>query len=254
MAAAALTLGPVAHPARSEVVQRGGVRVVFDGKLSPHALPRHGAAPVAISVRGRIKRVSATKIPQLRGITIAINRHGRLDYRGLPFCTIRRLQPSTSRDALRVCGGALVGHGWFSANVVLPGQSPFPSAGRVLAFNGRQHGRPVILAHVYGTRPAPTSAVIPFAIHRSGGAFGTTLTASLPGATSDWGFVTGLSVTLSRRFRDRGRRRSFLSAGCPAPQGFPGALFPLARASFRFAGGRTVSSTLVRSCDVRGRR
>ena len=29
--------------------------------------------------------------------------------------------------------------------------------GKLYAFNGRWHGRPAILAHVYGTKPVPTS-------------------------------------------------------------------------------------------------
>lgn len=49
----------------------------------------------------------------------------------------------------------------------------------------------------------------------------------------------------------RGHRRSFLSASCPAPKGFPGATFPFARASFGF-GKRTLEAKLSRSCRVRG--
>ena len=48
----------------------------------------------------------------------------------------------------------------------------------------------------------------------------------------------------------RGKPRSYLSAGCPAPVGFPGAVFPLARASFGFADGRVLSATMQRSCSV----
>ena len=50
----------------------------------------------------------------------------------------------------------------------------------------------------------------------------------------------------------RGQRRSYLSATCDAPAGFPGATFPFAHASMTFADGRTLSSTLTRSCKVRG--
>jgi hypothetical protein len=46
-----------------------------------------------------------------------------------------------------------------------------------------------------------------------------------------------------------GKRRSYLSASCPAPKGFPGAAFPFARASFGF-GKQTLTSTLTRSCRV----
>ncbi|HWC07411.1 MAG TPA: hypothetical protein VG458_00020, partial [Solirubrobacterales bacterium] len=86
-------------------------------------------------------------------------------------------------------------------------------------------------------------------IGRSRGMFGTSLTATLP--TSDNNIVTGIELNLQRSYSYRGKRRSFASAGCPAPQGLNRAPFPFARASFAFVGGKRVSETLVRSCKVR---
>jgi hypothetical protein len=237
--------------ASAETGQVGPVRVAFSGKFSPQALPRHGTAPISVSIGGRITTTNGKPPPQLRRIEIAINRNGRVDATGLPVCGLREIQPSTDAGALRSCRRSLIGEGNFSANVALPQQAPFPSRGKVLAFAGREHGRPVVLAHVYGTDPVPTSYTLPFEIRSSRGTFGTVLAASLPQVTSDWGFVTGISLRLDRRFSFRGKRRSFVAAGCPAPAGFPGAVFPLARASFVFAGGRTVSSVLSRSCRAK---
>jgi DNA-binding beta-propeller fold protein YncE len=236
----------------SVVVQRGPVRVNFDGKLTPHALPRHGTAPVGIAVDARISGTKGGTPPQLRRIAIEINRNGHFSPKGLPICEERDIQPSTTDGARAACGAALVGEGHFSANVKLPQQSPFPSSGKVLVFNGRLHGKPAILAHIYGTQPAPTSYVLPFSIRDSRGTYGTVLETSLPHATGNWGFVTGLEMKLHRSFRYHGKRRSYLSAGCPAPAGFPGAAFPLARTSFAFAGGMTLVSILNRSCRARG--
>lgn len=236
----------------SEIVQRRGVRVRFDGKLTPRALPRHGVAPVGIAVDAEIGATGDTAPPQLRLIAIAINRNGHFDTKGLPVCRLHDIQPSTTANALAACRGSLVGEGHFSANVKLPEQSPFPSAGKVLAFNGRLHGKPAILAHIYGTQPAPTSTVLPFLIKDSDGTYGTVLEASLPRATGDWGYVTGLKMTLRRHFDYRGKGRSYLSAGCPAPAGFPSAAFPLARTSFEFVGGLTLVSILNRSCRAKG--
>jgi len=241
-----------ARATASVVVQRGPVRVNFDGKLTPHALPRHGAAPVGIAVDARISGTGGGTPPQLRRIAIEINRNGYFSPTGLPVCDEREIQPSTTTGAREACGGALVGEGHFSANVKLPQQSPFPSSGKVLAFNGRLHGKPAILAHIYGTQPAPTSYVLPFSIRKSHGTYGTVLETSLPHATGNWGYVTGLEMKLRRSFRYRGKRHSYLSASCPAPPGFPGAAFPLARTSFAFAGGMTLVSILNRSCKAKG--
>lgn len=236
----------------SVVEQRRGVRVSFDGKLTPHALPRHGTAPVGIVVDASIGATGGEDPPQLRRISIAINRNGHFASKGLPICRVDQIQPSTTDGALAACRPSLVGEGQFSANVKLPEQSPFPSAGKVLAFNGKVNGKPAILAHIYGTEPAPTSTVLPFLLRKSRGTYGTTLEASLPQATGNWGYVTGLRMSLQRRFSYRGHSRSFLRAGCPAPPGFPSAAFPLAKTSFAFAGSLTLDAVLTRTCKARG--
>ena len=94
--------------------------------------------------------------------------------------------------------------------------------------------------------------MLPFLIKSTHGTYGTVLEASLPQATGNWGYVTGLKMNLRRSFHYRGKGRSYLSAGCPAPAGFPSAAFPLARTSFDFAGGPTLVSILNRSCRAKG--
>jgi hypothetical protein len=244
-----LALG-LAALARAEVVQKGPIRVTFNGSLAPHTLPRSGTAPIKVAVEAKIASTNASTPPQLRKMTIAINRNGKLSSKGLPTCPIKSIQPSTTADALAACGSSLVGEGHFSAKVLFAQQAPFPSEGKVFAFNGSFNGKPAILAHVYGTEPIPTSFTLPFVITKSKGTFGTVLTASLPAVTSNSGYVTGLQITLGRTYSSHGQRRSYLSAGCPAPKGFPGVSFPFARASFGFK-GRTLSKTLTRSCGAR---
>jgi DNA-binding beta-propeller fold protein YncE len=233
----------------SEVFQQAGVRVKVDGELAPTALPRRGAAGVHVSLVTEIAAADGGTPPQLREIAVAINRNGHFEPRGLPVCRLAQIQPSSNNGALAACRGSLVGQGSFSADVKLPQQSPFPSAGKVLAFNGLMHGHPVILAHVFGTEPVPTSFTLPFAIGSTKGTYGTVLRATVPKATG--GFITGLRLNLGRSFSAGGARRSYISADCPAPAGFPGAVFPLARTSFAFAGGPKLTSVVIRSCKVR---
>ncbi len=113
------------------------------------------------------------------------------------------------------------------------------------------HGRPAILAHVYGTQPLPISRLISFRIRRPPGPYGIVLTATLPASINPHGYVKHIALRLHRTFYYRGRRRSYLSAACAAPAGFPGASFAFAQTSMSFADGRSLSSTLVRSCWVR---
>lgn len=252
MAASLALLAIFALPAIAELVQKGPLRVSVSGKIAPQSLPRNGAAPVAVSFGGDIGSTQPGGPPQLRKITISINRHGHLSGSGLPLCRMGQIQPSTNEGSREACGPSLVGEGHFAADVKLPAQSPFPSDGKILAFNGRLGGKPAILAHIYGKKPVPISYVLPFQIHRSKGTFGTVLEAFLPQATGDWGFVTGVEMTLQRQFRVNGTRHSYLTAGCPAAAGFRSAFFPLARTSFAFAGGVTLTSLLTRRCTVSG--
>jgi hypothetical protein len=236
--------------AQAELIQKDGVRVAVSGGLAPTRLPRNGTAPITVKIGGQISSTKKGALPQLKSVSFAFNKGGKLDLSG-PKCRIGRIDPSTTQEALLACRPALVGEGHFSADVRFPEQSPFPSEGKVLAFNGVLRGKPVIFAHIYGTEPVPTSYVLPLEVHHAGGTFPTRLDASLPQATGKWGFVTGLQLTLGHTFTAHGRTRSFLSAGCPAPDGFPGALFPLVRTSFSFVGQKTLTTTLNRSCKVK---
>jgi hypothetical protein len=237
--------------AQADVIQRGNARVIFDGKLSPQKLPRSGTAPVRVAVSTKIEPLPGKAPPQLRRIEIAVNRYGSLDTRGLPLCSLDEIQPSTTEDALSKCRDALVGTGTFSAKLLVSGTAPFPSEGKIYAFNSRLHGRPAILAHVFGTKPAPVSYTIPFEVRKkSQGTYGLVLSAAFPQVNSRQGYVSGLSLDLGRNFSYRGKRQSYLSAGCPAPTGSHSAVFSFARASFVFK-SRTLTSALTRSCRAR---
>jgi hypothetical protein len=242
----------VASLAPAEVVQRGHLRISFDGELAPKALPRSALAPVKVSVAVKVDATHGSTLPQLREIALAINRHGRFSPAGLPICRRRQIQPATNEDALRACASSLVGEGSFSSKVLLPESSPFPSRGKLYAFNGRLHGHPAILAHVYGLKPIPTSYTIPFLLASARGTYGTKLSASLPAFTSNWGYITGISLKLGRVFSAHGSRRSYISAGCPAPNGLRLVAFRFARATLSFAGQKPLTQTLTRSCRAKG--
>jgi hypothetical protein len=249
---AAIALLSIAFSAGAELTERGNLFVRFQGGIDPVALPRAQRAPIAVSVTGRVKTLSGERPPALRAIEIELNRGGELNSNGLPVCRYSQLIAVAPARALEACGGALVGEGSYVAKTAFPEQSTFPSDGHILAFNGVYHGREVILAHVYGTKPVPITRIIVFYIHRSGGTYGTVIKGSLPDAVNHYGYVVEIALRLHRNYTYRGRQRSYLSAACEAPSGFTVATFPFARASMAFADGRTLSSTLTRSCKVRG--
>jgi len=238
--------------ARGESVQVGKLRVSFDGRISPHSLPRNRDAPVKVTLRGAVRTTDGTRPPQLRRMTFAVNRHGRLFTKGLPTCDTGQLEATDSRIALERCGGALVGHGRFGANLESPSLETFPVVGRMLAFNSRDGKRRAILLHIHASNPIEATVVLTFNIsHRRRGKFGTVLSTRIPRVAGDLGYVTDVSLVFGRTYRHRGRQRSFLSARCAAPAGFPGAIFTFATATFDFAGGKRVKTSLTRDCLVR---
>jgi hypothetical protein len=107
-----------------------------------------------------------------------------------------------------------------------------------------------LLAQVYGRRP-PSAFVLDFKIVEKPGVFGTVIKTTLPQPAREWAYVTHFDMKLRRRYTHGGERRSYVSAGCAAPAGFPGAIYPFARANFGFAGDKHVTATLIRNCRVR---
>jgi hypothetical protein len=243
----------VSLPAAAAVVQHGNLRITVIGQVSPYRLPRVHPAPIAVFVSGHIASVDHTIPPQLERLVIRVNRHGRLQDTGLPICQLPEIQPGSTGHALENCGAALVGSGQFWAHIILPDQRPYPTSGRLLIFNGRRGGRPVIFAHIYSVRPFATSFVVTFAIKHVGGqgTYGTELAASLPSALGDWGYVDRIKLTLKRKYRYRGRWLSYFNASCPAPAGIDRAAYPLASTRFSFVNKQEAAVAVIKDCRVK---
>jgi len=237
----------------SVISQKGKLRVAVSGKLAPKRRPRKGRAPISISSGGGIRTTDQGPRPELRTMRIELHRGGRMDATGLPVCEFERIQPGSSSRALSACRQSLVGTGSFTADITLAGQQAYPTSGKLLVFNGSEGGKPVLYGHIYSRHPFASSFVIVFRLRKiRGGTYGTALDASLPAALGNWGNLTGLEMTLSRRYSYRGKPHSYISAGCPAPEGFTQAIFPLARTSFSFEGGARLTSVFTSTCKTRG--
>jgi hypothetical protein len=241
-----------AAPAGAEISQQGNLITSFRGDMVPKKLPRQAPAPVSVGVSGSFRTADSTPLPQLRTISVAINGAGRLYDAGLPVCRVGSIQPATEANARETCGGSIVGSGHVTVGVRLSNQEPFEVKGSLLAFNGPvEHGDKLILAQVYARDP-PGAFVLPFKVRERPGLFGTVMTTSLPASALGWAYLSHFDMTLHRTYRYGGATHSYVSAACSAPAGFPGAVFPFAKATYGFAGGRTMRTTVVRSCKVRG--
>jgi len=248
---AALLLGIGAY-ATAATIQSDGLRITALAQLKPYKLPRKTPAPIAVFIAGHLQSTTGGVPPQLQKLRIQVNRHGLLQSKGLPVCRIPEVQPASTQRALLNCQDALIGSGQFWANIVLPDQGAYRTQGRLLIFNGREGGKPVILAHIYTSHPFNSSFVIPFAMKRiHKGPYGTELEASLPEALGSWGYLDRIKLTLKRKYTYKGAHLSYFNAACPALKGARRAAFPLAYVTFSFAGRPSMSATVNKTCGVK---
>lgn len=249
---AAIVAGSLmAGTAGAECNGRAGVVACLDGSIVPRSLPRDRPAPVSVTLSGKVRADAGAPPPHLARMEVAFGTRGGLDTTGLPRCSRARLRNATAQQALVRCGAALVGRGTIEAEVPLNPQEPLLAHARVLAFNGRQGGRPVVWVHAYSASP-PVSFVLPFFILRQrAGAYGMLVRAPVAAALGRWPRLRSFELTLGRRYRAGGTSRSYLSARCPLPPRFHTLTVPLARATYDFSAGPTISTTILRRCAVR---
>jgi hypothetical protein len=234
------------------VEKEGNLLVHFEAGFSPRALPRETPAPIQVTIKGAVSTTDGSHPPPLKVLEIELNRSGRLYTKGLPACSPSLLQSTSTSEARTRCGGALVGHGNFKADIVLGATRPVAVAGEILAFNGLRAGRPALLLHFFGGNPVRFTLVVPLLIiHQADGEFGTVLRTRIPKLANGFGSITQIDLSLGRRWSFAGKRRSYLSAACSAPPGFTAVPFPFARAKFRFEGHPEIHSTLEKVCRVR---
>ncbi len=233
------------------MVQQGNLRITLTSQVQPYKLPRDKPAPIAVFVAGHLQAPHGGIPSQLQKMTVKVNRHGLLQSKGLPVCPMSRLQPASTERALSSCGDAVIGSGQFWAHIVLPDQGAYGTHGRLLIFNGRKDGHPVLLTHIFTANPFFSSFVITFAIKKIKGPYGTELSASLPEALGSWGYVDRIKLTLKRKYTWKGEQLSYFNSSCPAPKGVKRIVFPLAQASFDFAEGLTLSTKVEKACAVK---
>jgi hypothetical protein len=248
-AALALLGALAAGSATAERASSGNLIASLSGEIRPHSLPRLHSAPIAIDLSSDFSTTDGSRLPQLRRISIAVGNRGQISRDGLPVCKSSRLRATTWEQSLQACEPAIVGHGHLDAKVAIGSQKPFAMEGRIVAYNGTlKDGRLAVLADVHSEAP-PVSFTMPFVLGARKGR--TLLSAKLPEAAAEWAHVTHFDLTLERRYSVNGERRSFLSGRCAVPKGFTGIVFPLAAATYNFAGGRRVVATATRGCSVR---
>jgi hypothetical protein len=184
--------------------------------LQPRALPDKGSAPVQLSNITRIGTKDGSAPPTLKTLTFLLDKHGGIDTKGLPVCTVAKLAEATPAQARQRCAGALVGEGTGKARVDMPGKAPLTISSPLSFFNGpKSGGKPTLIAHAYETVPAPKALVVPIEIERvKHGRYGYRAVVEVPEIAAGFGAPTLAEANLGKTRTRGGRKVGYLNAHC----------------------------------------
>lgn len=246
-AVAAVLLLIAAGTALALRLQVGNIVVTTDGGFSPTTLPKHGFAPIELHGYGKIGTADGTEPPILKQIILWFDKHGSVETRGLPVCTAGRLASTDTKQARKLCPGAIVGTGIGKAIVKFPEQPAIPASSPITIFNGpKKNGNPTVLAHAYLSVPAPSTFVVPIEIQKvHDGRYGFKTVAEIPPIANGAGIPIYGRLTIGREWTYHGRKLSYVNAGCP-----DGRL--QAKGEFRFKEGTVLRGSLLKTCKGKG--
>jgi hypothetical protein len=217
--------------------------ITADGGFSPTTLPKHGYAPIRLHGYGKIATEDGSPPPVLKTVTLWFDKHGKVETRGLPTCTPGKLAATTTKQARKLCPGAIVGKGFGKAVVDFPEQGPIPASSPITLFNAKpHHGNPTLLAHAHITVPGPTTFVVPIEIQRvHDGRYGFKTVAEIPRIAGGYGIPLYARLSIGRTWKYKGRKLSFANAGCP-----DGRL--QAKGQFLFKDGTFLQGSVFKTC------
>jgi hypothetical protein len=223
----------------------GNTVVSATAALTPRALPAHGGAPVTVKSSVRIKTSDGSQPPALKSITFLFDKHGFIETKGVPVCTMAKLTDTTPAQARQRCAGALVGTGTGKARVAMPGQQPVTISSPLSFFNGPPSGgNPTLIAHAYETVPAPKTLLVPIEIKRvKGPRYGFRVEIEMPAIAEGFGAATLAEASVGRTFRRGGKQVGYINASCAG-----GRL--QVNGALRFTNGDFFPATLVSACHT----
>lgn len=194
----------------------GPVSVSATATLKPRELPAHGNKPVFLSSITRVSTDDGSTPPTLQTLLFELDRNGTVDTKGLPTCSIAKLEGTTPAQARKRCAGALVGKGTGKALVTMPGRAPFRISSPLSFFNGPPSGRrPTLIAHAYETVPTPQALLVPIAIERvAKGRYGFRAEVQLPEIAGGYGAATLAEAKIGAIRKRGGREVGYINAHC----------------------------------------
>jgi hypothetical protein len=241
--AALLALGvAVSHAA---IVRHDGLELVADGEFTPHELPRGHPAPVELEGRASVRSLVGGPPPRLEQVILDFDRDGRLSTAGLPTCAPASIEGLGVSAARRKCEKAIVGKGEVGAIVLVEGRW-LHVIGALTLFNGpAAGGLATVVAHAQPVSLPDEIYVVTIPIERTQGDYRYRATIEVPEIFNGTGVLTKAQAKIGRRYRSKGRDRSYISALCS-----DGGLAVHGR--FTFETGTVIDGSVEKFCVPKG--
>ncbi len=194
----------------------GPVCVSATATLQPRELPKHGNAPVTLNSVVRVNAHGGSTPPTLQTLEFLFDKHASVDAKGLPVCTVAKLEGTTPSQARKRCAGALVGTGTSKVLVTMPGAAPFKFTSPISFFNAPPvGGNPTLIAHGYETVPAPKTLLVPIVIERiSHGRYGFRARIEMPEIAGGYGAPLLAEANIGLTRKRGGRTIGYVNAHC----------------------------------------
>jgi hypothetical protein len=242
IAAAAAVAGPV-------VSGPNGNTQLIDSQIKPQKLSKKQFTLGTLKVRTLTTSTTAPNgvpVPAVHA-TIDFDRNAKLYTKGLATCNSARLLNQSTENALRACGKAKIGSG--EATALLPvGPTVYNVEQTVTAFNGvPKGGKPVVILHTYGTTPIVVTLVLVGTVsnyNKEG--YGPRLDLDIPLIAGGTGALKEFKVTINKKWRFKGVKRSFISAKCPNSRKLK------TRGKFTFRDGESLTAFSTQRCRQAG--
>jgi hypothetical protein len=184
--------------------------------MQPRELPKRANVPITLNSVTRIGTRDGSKPPTLQTLRFLFDKHGSVNAKAFPVCTIAKLEGTTPSQARKRCAGALVGTGKGKAMVVVPEGAPFVITSPLSFFNAPPvDGKPTLIAHGYETVPAPKAILVPITIERvAHGRYGFRTQIDMPEVAGGFGAPILAEATIGATRMQGGKKVGYIDAHC----------------------------------------
>jgi hypothetical protein len=240
IAATAALAGPV-------VTGPDGNTQSIDALVKPKKLSKTKLTPATLQVTTVTTSTtdpSGVPSPAIHA-TIDFDKNAALYTKGLPTCSVSQVTGKSTEEAERACGRAKIGTG--HALAYLRSSRVYEVPQTVTAFNGTpKGGKPTVILHTYGTTPLQASLVLVGTVsnyNKEG--YGPRLDLEIPLLAGGTGALKEFQVTINKKWRFKGKQRSFIAAKCPNSKKLK------ARGTFTYRDGQSLTAFSKQTCTQR---